>query len=248
MTRTTFEIEKSDWHDKACDICGGRKFSELGKRVYEVPGRSKTFEMRFHDAVCEQCGFVLETLVPDVAFLDAYYQDAHIRLSEYAAIAPDYDIDARLELIRRHIPAGSSVLEVGASDGRFIERLRESGYPATGIDPVNTEIMERNILRLRRVATESGRLKIVRIPAPRRETDFFGGTYTNIVLANGVLLFPIWENTNSETEKLAMDVYHKLLPNWKIVGIESKDLGLSHGGLRCATLPLRIPPDINDGS
>ncbi len=112
----------------------------------------------------------------------------------------------------------------------------------SGIDFENAAILDRNASRLRTVVTPSGPLRVERIPMPPRGRDVFGGTYTNVVFANRVLLVPTWANADPETEKQALDTFRQLMPDWKVVGIDAGHLGLREGGLRCATRQLyRVP-------
>jgi hypothetical protein len=107
-----------------------------------------------------------------------------------------------------------------------------------GIDPANAAILDRNAERLSKVVTSSGPLKVVRLPMPPRGKDYFGGSYTNVLFANGVLLVPSWPNVPRETEDQVMATYRRLLPGWDVVGIDVGDL-MSYGGvLRCVSLPL----------
>jgi agmatine/peptidylarginine deiminase len=108
----------------------------------------------------------------------------------------------------------------------------------SGIDAENAAILNRNADRLRNVETSKGPLKVVRIPQPPRELDFFGGSYTNVVYANGTLLVPTWRSAPRSAEKKVLDTYQRLLPDWKIVPIECSELGRRAGALRCATMNL----------
>jgi agmatine/peptidylarginine deiminase len=108
----------------------------------------------------------------------------------------------------------------------------------SGVDPVNAAILDRNAERLSKVVTASGLLRVVRLPMPPRGGDDFGGSYTNVLFANGVLLVPSWPNLPRETEDRVMATYRRLLPDWDVVGIDVGNL-MSHGGaLRCVSLPL----------
>ena len=106
------------------------------------------------------------------------------------------------------------------------------------LDAHNAAILNRNAERLSRLKTSSGPLKVVRIPMPPRAETFFGGTYTNVVFANGVLLVPTWPGTPRELEEEAMRTYQQLLPDWEIVGIDCSQLGVRNGALHCATINL----------
>lgn len=106
------------------------------------------------------------------------------------------------------------------------------------LDAHNAAILNRNAERLSRLKTSSGPLKVVRIPMPPRAETFFGGTYTNVVFANGVLLVPTWPGTPRELEEEAIRTYQQLLPDWEIVGVDCSQLGVKNGALHCATVNL----------
>lgn len=107
-----------------------------------------------------------------------------------------------------------------------------------GVDDVNSKILDENARRLSGIVTRSGPLRVERIPMPPRGKDYFGGTYTNVVFANGNLLVPTWPEASRKTEKKAIDVYRRLLPDWKIIPIDSQQLGRKLGSLHCATMNL----------
>jgi agmatine deiminase len=108
-------------------------------------------------------------------------------------------------------------------------------------DPVNAAILNRNAERLAQVDS----LRVVRIPMPPRgDGEFFGGTYTNVVFANGVLLVPTWRNASADVQEQAFDTFKRLLPEWQIIGIDATEVGGKCGGLRCLTMPLRGMRDL----
>jgi agmatine/peptidylarginine deiminase len=110
-------------------------------------------------------------------------------------------------------------------------------------DPANAELLDRHAAQLAGQNTSAGELNVVRIPMPPRGESYFGGTYANVVFANGVLLVPTWPEANPELETEVFDTYRRLLPGWKIVGIDCGELGRHGGALHCATMNLyRIPP------
>jgi|GEM_PF-1016546 len=108
-----------------------------------------------------------------------------------------------------------------------------------GIDPVNAQILDDNAGRLAGIMTRQGPLQVERIPMPPRGGQkYFGGTYTNVVFANGNLLVPTWPEASRKLEEKALSVYRRLLPDWKIIPINSYDLGRKDGSLHCATMNL----------
>lgn len=69
------------------------------------------------------------------------------------------------------------------------------------IDPDNASLLDRHAAQLSKVKTRSGPLHVVRIPMPPRGSSYFGGTYTNVVYANDVLLVPIGDNRDTHSIK-----------------------------------------------
>lgn len=107
-----------------------------------------------------------------------------------------------------------------------------------GIDSANARILDQNAARLADVMTPNGPLQVERIPMPPPGDIYFGGTYTNVVFANGNLLVPTWPEAPAKMEKKALSVYRRLLPDWKIIPIPSGEFGRKHGSLHCATMNL----------
>ncbi len=107
----------------------------------------------------------------------------------------------------------------------------------TSGDTANAKLLDQHARTLNGVPTKVGPLKVVRIPMPPRGETWFGGTYTNVVFANGVLLVPSWpKSAPQHLEQEALDVYSRLLPKWKIVSIDSDQLGFREGSLHCMTI------------
>ncbi|MGJ3233114.1 MAG: class I SAM-dependent methyltransferase [Oceanicaulis sp.] len=130
------ELATADWCAAPCDLCGAKDLETLGERRYRVRGRTRDFDMAFTDAVCPACGFVCAAQRPDEAFLMAYYRDAHIG---HRGGELHFDAEARTEAVKRHVPAGGRVIEIGANDGAFTTLLREAGFDAFGFDPVEAD-------------------------------------------------------------------------------------------------------------
>lgn len=129
-------LRTSPWVAKPCDLCGeGERLRLLGERRFAVRQRQTEFEWRHRDVVCERCGLTFSAEVPEEQFLAEYYAEGHTLRSTEVAIEPGFDLDARLETVRRHLARGR-VLEVGAGDGAFCAALRAAGYEAEGVDPL----------------------------------------------------------------------------------------------------------------
>ena len=98
-----------------------------------------------------------------------------------------------------------------------------------------------NHLRLNGVARQLSRLTVdgkpiivERIFMPPHGKQSFGGSYTNIVFANGTLLVPDY-GVDSDGLAQAITLYNRLLPNWNIRPIYSGDLVVAEGALHCVT-------------
>lgn len=140
-------VRRSVWTAKReCDICGAGRFEALGRRRKPMPSRAGTFEFDLSDALCKSCGFVFAARTPKPEFLNAYYGGGFTRDSAFGVIDPAFDSRKRLRLIRKHVPAGASIVEIGANTGEFCKFLGQNGYRAQGVDP----ILDRSSAGLRR--------------------------------------------------------------------------------------------------
>ena len=76
-------------------------------------------------------------------------------------------IDKRASYVRKHVPAGSKILDVGCGTGVLAERLLREGYDVTGVDPFDA--------MLERMRARDPALKTVH--APGKELPFDVGTF-----------------------------------------------------------------------
>lgn len=110
-------------------------------------------------------------------------------------------------------------------------------------DLVNRSVLDRNAQRLSEVERPEGPLQIVRVPMPPRGANVFGGTYTNVVYANGVLFVPKYDEVDNAGHQKAVEIYQRLLPDWRIVSVESSGWLALQGSIHCLTKNLyRFPP------
>jgi len=117
-------------------------------------------------------------------------------------------------------------------------------------DPVNARILNRNATILGRVKTRVGPMRVHRVPLPLR-THGKWRPYTNVLYANGVLLLPSYRDVPRDTEQVVVELYRKLLPDWRIERIDCTDVIEDEGALHC--LAINIPrcmpwPDWPPGS
>ncbi len=104
-------------------------------------------------------------------------------------------------------------------------------------DPANAALLDRNARRLQGLSSGSGPLRVERIPMPARP-DGVWRTYTNVVFLNGTMLVPVYPDVDAEQQFAALQLFTLLMPGWRLVGIDSEELSLHGGALRCVTLNL----------
>jgi len=104
-------------------------------------------------------------------------------------------------------------------------------------DPENAALLDRNAALLAGVRTAEGPLRVVRVPMPPGDDDR-RRTYTNGVLLGGTLLMPTYRDADRQLEAAALQTFRRLLPGWKVVGIDASELIARDGALRCVTLPV----------
>lgn len=114
-------------------------------------------------------------------------------------------------------------------------------YPP-GYDPVNAAILDRNAERVSRVSSAGKPIKAVRVPMPPRVPSRSGielwTTYTNVAYANGLLLVPVYPRWAPQAEAAAVEVYQRLLPDWKIAKINAVPVLRMGGSIHCVTMNL----------
>jgi len=84
---------------------------------------------------CRDCGFVFANPVPDPEAIAGFY--AALADEEYSQEdeGRGRNFQVILRRLRGFVPPGSSLLDVGAASGIFLNLAREEGYRVTGIEP-----------------------------------------------------------------------------------------------------------------
>lgn len=101
-------------------------------------------------------------------------------------------------------------------------------------DSENAEVLNRNAARLEGMPTPRGPLKVVRIPMPASNGSTWR-TYTNVLFLNGLLFVPGYAGADPTEAALALSVYRRLLPGWRIVTVECSELIGLGGALHCVS-------------
>lgn len=106
------------------------------------------------------------------------------------------------------------------------------GDYSRSVDRVNAAVLDRNAARLAEVRVEGKKLNVVRIPMPSNR-DGVWRTYTNVIFAGGTLLVPGYPRVSMVSQRQAMAVYERCLPDWEVVSVDLHALIRHGGGLRC---------------
>ena len=110
-------------------------------------------------------------------------------------------------------------------------------------DPVNAKNLDANAAQLRGEPTSQGPMQVIRIPMPSHK-DGNWRTYTNVIYANGVVLVPQYPDCEPRMDQVALQIFQKALPTWKIVGIDCSSIIAKRGALHCISHEV---PSLGDG-
>jgi agmatine deiminase len=90
--------------------------------------------------------------------------------------------------------------------------------------------------------TVDGRpLEVIRIRQPAMR-DGCCRSYTNVIFGNGVVIVPQFPDTCPELDREALEVYRRVFPDRRIVGIDASKIVVKQGGLHCLSRSIpRLP-------
>ena len=107
------------------------------------------------------------------------------------------------------------------------------------VDPENSARLDKSARFISSVTTTTGTIKVKRIPMPPKLGNDWR-SYTNVIMANGVLLMPSFSDVDPDIEERAEEIYRSSLPvGWKVVRINCDKLVVLRGHLHC--LSYNIP-------
>lgn len=105
------------------------------------------------------------------------------------------------------------------------------------VDPENSKRLDAAANHFSRATTSLGPMQVFRIPMPGKSGEFWR-SYTNVILANGILLMPSFSDVDPAIEDTAEEVYRNLLPGWEIKRINCDSLVSGEGQLHCMSYNL----------
>ena len=118
-----------------CLNCGSRRFA-----VYRVvrnmdPNTEKLID-RIAVALCRDCGLIYQNPRIPEKQMDALYQRLEDKITgAFTDTVTEQENLSRLEALKKIKPAPARILEIGCSDGTFMNLARLAGYEVVGIDP-----------------------------------------------------------------------------------------------------------------
>jgi agmatine deiminase len=107
------------------------------------------------------------------------------------------------------------------------------------VDPENAAHLDQVADDLAGLTTRRGPVRIERVPMPDHD-DGFWRTYTNLIFANEAVLVPVYPEYCPELDQIALELYRRLLPDRRIIGIDTSELIKMNGALRCITMNVPI--------
>lgn len=105
-------------------------------------------------------------------------------------------------------------------------------------DPINAQILERNVMRLRNVRVDGKPLVVERIDIPPHQGESWSA-YTNVVIANNLVLMPTFDRDPPAVLASAKAAYKRLLPGHHVDTINMTSMQNLQGELHC--LSLHVP-------
>lgn len=120
------------------------------------------------------------------------------------------------------------------------------GQISPGIDPESSKNLDETANILSTLNTTVGPMRVKRIPMPPK-SGLDWRSYTNVIMANKILLMPSFSDVDPAIENKAEGVYRSVLPSdWEIKRINCDKLVLLHGQLHCISYNIPNFVDIDN--
>ncbi len=105
------------------------------------------------------------------------------------------------------------------------------------LDPVNAAILDRNARKLQSVEVGNRPLQVFRLPIPVRDGQSWS-TFANIIIANDLVLMPIYKTDPPQMVAAAKAVYQQLLPAHQVKTVDITSFKQLQGELHCLSMNL----------
>jgi agmatine/peptidylarginine deiminase len=104
-------------------------------------------------------------------------------------------------------------------------------------DSENAAILDRNAGRLEAVIVNGRPLQVTRIPIPPRHGRSWSAL-TNVIIANDLVLMPVYDSDPPEIIQAAVGIYERLLPGHAIKTVDISTFKKLQGELHCLSMHL----------
>ena len=104
-------------------------------------------------------------------------------------------------------------------------------------DPVNAAVLDRNARRLASVQVEGKQLEVHRVDIPARDGQSWSA-FTNLIIANDLVLMPVYETDPEAYVNRAKLTYQRLMPGHKIKTMDITSFRKLQGELHCLSMNL----------
>jgi SAM-dependent methyltransferase len=126
MSHLTFNYKQTK-----CLSCENETFENLYERHETIATRNHTYVFNACDVICLACGLVQMNPIPDQKQLEDYYNDKFL----HVVGEPDYDLEKRIQFLKKVSGTRRKLLEIGSNDGAFVRAAQSHGFLAIGYEP-----------------------------------------------------------------------------------------------------------------
>ena len=103
------------------------------------------------------------------------------------------------------------------------------------LDRANSIILDQNARRLERITIGGKPLKVRRIPIPvRRGTSW--SPYTNVIIANKLIMMPVMQTDDRTIMRQAVNVYREAFPDHRVATVDISSMAKLQGALHCMSI------------
>lgn len=113
-------------------------------------------------------------------------------------------------------------------------------------DPYNARVLDNNAALMRQVTVNGKPMRVERIAVPPRE-DKYWSPYTNIILANELVLMPVYDSDPPTMIRSAIEKYKQLLPGFTVETIDMTSMRKLEGALHCMSVNIPAFASLPEG-
>jgi hypothetical protein len=124
------DIIKIKYKKIACPLCYAQSYQIINNRKISVNTPKVIFKFNNFEVCCNNCNFIYTNPIPTQASLNYYYFSKSLHIG-----TPDYNMDSRLDLIKKiYKNKYSNLAEIGSNEGSFLTKCKDIFDKVYGID------------------------------------------------------------------------------------------------------------------